>query len=203
MKKKLGALRQFYEQFGQKICSVTHHHWSWTLVPVNYVRHASQGVNDRSKWYSMPQRVLCLPETRELSLTGRRQGRRCRGKTGLRSDPWVSYTLRAYRSMIEKPRRRDQLVSGWFCASYVGKCYFEHYIRGSKFAFQFQSSTWRICRIWRSQQFEPTGVYTAILPPPSSDSIMKMPVWANGIAQLLEGPLPCFIFGTSGHKPEI
>ena len=28
MKKNLGALRQFYEQFGQKIRSVTHHHWS-------------------------------------------------------------------------------------------------------------------------------------------------------------------------------
>ena len=28
MKKILGALRQFYEQFGQKIHSVTHHHWS-------------------------------------------------------------------------------------------------------------------------------------------------------------------------------
>jgi len=28
IKKNLGALRQFYEQFGQKIRSVTHHHWS-------------------------------------------------------------------------------------------------------------------------------------------------------------------------------
>jgi len=52
--KNLGALRQFYEQCGQKIRSVTHHHWSWTSVSVNYVRHASQGVNDRSKWYSIP-----------------------------------------------------------------------------------------------------------------------------------------------------
>ena len=28
IKKILGASRQFYEQFGQKIRSVTHHHWS-------------------------------------------------------------------------------------------------------------------------------------------------------------------------------
>jgi len=28
VKKNLGASRQFYEQFGQKIRSVTHHHWS-------------------------------------------------------------------------------------------------------------------------------------------------------------------------------
>jgi len=27
MKKNLGASRQIYEQFGQKIGSVTHHHW--------------------------------------------------------------------------------------------------------------------------------------------------------------------------------
>ena len=53
IKKKLGALRQIYEQFGQKIRSVTHHHRPWTSVPVNYVHHASQGVNNRSKRYSM------------------------------------------------------------------------------------------------------------------------------------------------------
>ena len=37
-----------------KNCSVTHHwhHWLWTLVPVNYVCQASQGVNDQSKRYS-------------------------------------------------------------------------------------------------------------------------------------------------------
>jgi len=28
IKKNLGASRQLYEQFGQKIRSVTHHHWS-------------------------------------------------------------------------------------------------------------------------------------------------------------------------------
>ena len=52
IKKKLGAFRQIYEQFGQKIHSVTHHHRPWTSVPVNYVHHASQGVNNRSKRYS-------------------------------------------------------------------------------------------------------------------------------------------------------
>ena len=53
IKKKIGASRQIYEQFGQKIRSVTHHHWPWTSVSVNYVRHASQGVNNRSKRYSI------------------------------------------------------------------------------------------------------------------------------------------------------
>ena len=53
IKKKLGALRQIYEHFGQKIRSVTHHHRPWTSVPVNYVHHASQGVNNRSKRYSI------------------------------------------------------------------------------------------------------------------------------------------------------
>jgi len=52
IKKNLGTLHQLYEQFGQKIHSVMHHHWSWTSVSVNYVCHASQDVNDRSKWYS-------------------------------------------------------------------------------------------------------------------------------------------------------
>ena len=55
IKKNLGTSCQFYEQFRQRIHSVMHHHWLWTSVPVNYVRHASQGVNDRSKWYSNVQ----------------------------------------------------------------------------------------------------------------------------------------------------
>jgi len=46
-------------QFGQKIHSVTHHHWLWTSVSVNYVHHTSQGVNDQSKWYSSP--VFTMP----------------------------------------------------------------------------------------------------------------------------------------------
>ena len=58
-KKNLCVCRIICEQI---FSHVTHHIEVWTSRPVNYGRHASQGVNDRSKWYSSP--VLTMPQNR-------------------------------------------------------------------------------------------------------------------------------------------
>ena len=50
VQKNLCICRLICEQF---FLHVTHHIEVWTSHPVNYGHHASQGVNNRSKWYSI------------------------------------------------------------------------------------------------------------------------------------------------------